>query len=39
MKTTFPALGLPADEVIKDMKEGGFGFHAVWQNLEPFLRG
>lgn len=31
--------GWPADEAIKEMKEGGFGFHAIWQNLEPFLRG
>ena len=31
--------GWPADEAIKEMKEGGFGFHTVWQNLEPFLRG
>ena len=31
--------GWPADDAIKEMKQGGFGFHAVWQNLEPFLRG
>lgn len=31
--------GWPADEAIKEMKQGGFGFHTVWQNLEPFLRG
>jgi protein tyrosine phosphatase (PTP) superfamily phosphohydrolase (DUF442 family) len=31
--------GWPADEAIKEMKKGGFGFHTMWQNLEPFLRG
>jgi protein tyrosine phosphatase (PTP) superfamily phosphohydrolase (DUF442 family) len=30
--------GWPADEAIREMKQGGFGFHTVWQNLEPFLR-
>lgn len=31
--------GWAADEAIKEMKEGCFGFHSVWQNLEPFLQG
>lgn len=31
--------GWHVDEAIREMKEGGFGFHSVWQNLEPFLRG
>lgn len=31
--------GWSVDDAIKEMKEGGFGFHEVWVNLEPWIRG
>lgn len=30
--------GWTADEAIQEMKEGGYGFHPVWVNLEPWIR-
>jgi protein tyrosine/serine phosphatase len=31
--------GWTKDEAIREMTEGGFGFHSVWQNLVAFIRG
>ncbi|HUT14366.1 MAG TPA: dual specificity protein phosphatase family protein [Thermoguttaceae bacterium] len=30
--------GWPKDAAIKEMTDGGFGFHAVWQNLVKYVR-
>jgi protein tyrosine/serine phosphatase len=29
--------GWPRAEAIREMKEGGFGFHSVWQNLVRYM--
>lgn len=30
--------GWTADEAIAEMKDGGYGFHSIWKNLEPWIR-
>lgn len=30
--------GWTVDAAVREMTEGGFGFHAVWKNLVPWLR-
>jgi hypothetical protein len=29
--------GWTKDEALKEMTEGGFGFHPVWENLKTYL--
>lgn len=31
--------GWTADEAVKEMREGGFGFHEVWEGLPEYLNG
>lgn len=30
--------GWSLDDALKEMKEGGYGFHGIWVNLEPWIR-
>ena len=30
--------GWSKEEAIKEMREGGFGFHEIWQNLIPYIQ-
>ncbi len=33
----FSKTGLPTDALAYGMKHGGYGFHPIWQNIEPFI--
>ena len=31
-------LGWPKEEAIREMKEGGFGYHPIWKKLLKYIR-